>query len=121
MNIKTTEHQHQSLVCRYLDILQLQGKILTYFAIPNGGKRDAKTASIMKREGVRAGVSDLCIISKDKVVFIEMKKDDKTKSRLSKSQIDFQNTVKLSNVVQGVVCYGSNDALQKIKELLNPS
>lgn len=27
--------------------------------IPNGGKRDAITAAIMKREGVKAGVSDL--------------------------------------------------------------
>ena len=31
------------------------------FAIPNGGKRDAAEAAHMKRQGVRAGVPDLCI------------------------------------------------------------
>lgn len=31
------------------------------FAIPNGGKRDAKTAMILKNMGVRAGVPDVFI------------------------------------------------------------
>lgn len=29
------------------------------YHIPNGGKRDAKTATILKRQGVKAGVPDL--------------------------------------------------------------
>ena len=31
------------------------------FAVPNGHRRDAITASILKREGLRAGVSDLVL------------------------------------------------------------
>lgn len=31
------------------------------FAIPNGGQRSIITASILKREGVRAGVPDWCL------------------------------------------------------------
>ena len=31
------------------------------YHIPNGGKRDAKTATILKRQGVKAGVPDLCL------------------------------------------------------------
>lgn len=31
------------------------------FAIPNGGKRDAVTASKLKDEGVKAGVPDICL------------------------------------------------------------
>lgn len=31
------------------------------FHIPNGGKRDARTAAILKRSGVKKGVPDLCL------------------------------------------------------------
>lgn len=31
------------------------------FHTPNGGKRDAKTATILKREGVKAGVPDIIL------------------------------------------------------------
>ena len=52
------------------------------FAIPNGGKRDARTASSLKMEGVRPGVPDLFFayprfINDDVTVhglFIEMKR-----------------------------------------------
>ena len=31
------------------------------YHIPNGGRRDAKEAAHLKRQGVRAGVPDLCL------------------------------------------------------------
>lgn len=31
------------------------------YHVPNGGKRDSRTASMMKREGVRAGILDLAL------------------------------------------------------------
>ena len=31
------------------------------FAIPNGGRRDARTAALLKAEGMRAGVPDICL------------------------------------------------------------
>lgn len=43
------------------------------FAIPNGGKRSPVEAAIMKGTGVRAGIPDLCIITKGTVAFVEMK------------------------------------------------
>lgn len=33
-----------------------------FFAVPNGGKRDAVTARLMREEGVRAGVADLVLL-----------------------------------------------------------
>ncbi|TRZ50799.1 MAG: VRR-NUC domain-containing protein [Dehalococcoidia bacterium] len=47
------------------------------FAIPNGGKRDQRTAASLKMEGVRAGVPDLFFAKPTKSaygLFIEMKK-----------------------------------------------
>ena len=43
------------------------------FAIPNGGLRNIKTASRLKKEGALAGVPDLCVIGEGTIIFIEMK------------------------------------------------
>jgi len=56
------------------------------FAVPNGGARNKITASNLKREGVLAGVSDLVIVLKENVVFIEVKTE---KGIISKSQKEF--------------------------------
>lgn len=41
------------------------------FAIPNGGLRDAKTASMMKAEGVRSGIPDVMLPKPVRAVFIK--------------------------------------------------
>lgn len=63
------------------------------FAIPNGGKRNAVTASILKAEGVVAGVADLflAVPSPDyHGLFIEMKYG---KGKQSPEQVAFQKAV----------------------------
>lgn len=59
-------------------------------AIPNGGFRNAKEATIMKREGILAGFSDLIIIAEHNVLFLEVKTPD---GRLSEKQKEFQRKV----------------------------
>lgn len=47
------------------------------FAIPNGGRRDARTAASLKMEGVRAGVPDIFFALPNQCnhgLFLEMKK-----------------------------------------------
>ncbi len=39
----------------------MTGRNLTFYAVPNGGKRNILEGSRLKRCGVRAGVPDLCI------------------------------------------------------------
>ncbi len=63
------------------------------FAVPNGGKRDAGTAAVLKRMGVRAGVSDLILVVQGRVLFIELKLDDTlltTRTEQRESQRLFQ-------------------------------
>ena len=57
--------------------LQYPSLALMLFAIPNGGKRDAKTGARMKYEGAISGVSDLILLVPKKgyaSLCIEMKK-----------------------------------------------
>lgn len=56
------------------------------FAIPNGGKRDLRTAVRMKREGVQAGIPDMMLAVPRRAfhgLFIELKQG---KGRLSDHQ-----------------------------------
>ena len=113
------EHQEQIKVVNYLNILQKQGKVVEFFAIPNGGSRHKLEAINLKREGVKSGVSDLCVILKNRVLFIEMKRPaKKLKSgklsyagiKVSEHQDKFIENVSKSNVCGAVVCYGFDEA-----------
>lgn len=80
----TTRRKHpeddvQLGVVQYLKLLENQGK-LTFFAVPNGGYRREREASIMKRLGVRAGVPDLIILSVGKMFGLEVKAPGKKPS-----------------------------------------
>ena len=59
-------------------------------AIPNGGRRNALEAKIMKSERVLAGFSDLIIIADNNVLFVEVKTKDGYQSDLQKQ---FQSDV----------------------------
>lgn len=82
--------------------LQYPNYASNLFAIPNGGKRNSIEASIMKYEGVTAGVPDmfLAVLRADTSgsnihlwpgMFIEMKTKD---GRLSLSQKEMHNVLK---------------------------
>lgn len=53
-------------------------------AIPNGGRRNALEAKIMKGEGVLAGFSDLVVIAEANVLFVEVKTKEGRQSELQK-------------------------------------
>jgi phospholipase/lecithinase/hemolysin len=79
------EHQVQKAICQYLDM-----RGATYFAIPNGGKRNLITAKKLKAEGVQPGVPDICVIAEGGLAyFLEVKRpksDLGAKGRLSTTQ-----------------------------------
>ena len=76
-------------------------------AVPNGGFRNAREAAIMQREGVLAGFADLIIISKQHILFLELKTPIGV---LSKKQKEFQK--KVNNLgFQYVVCRSFDQAV----------
>ena len=57
-----TEHAHQVALFMWLaTIIPKYPEARWIYAIPNGGKRDAITANRLKSEGVKSGVSDICL------------------------------------------------------------
>lgn len=83
--MKHHEHAIQVGIVKYLRAIGV-----FCFAVPNGGKRDAKTGAYLKDEGALAGVADLIVVMNDVIVFIEIKTD---KGKQSESQRQFQEEV----------------------------
>jgi len=76
---KPMSHEESNLQQQCVTWFRLVHPELVLFAIPNAAKRGKALASIMKREGMLAGVADLFLMcpSKEKHgLFIEMKTED---------------------------------------------
>jgi hypothetical protein len=89
-NRKSPQHEESKLQRSCVFWFRAQYPDHTLFAIPNGGKRNAREAAIMKAEGTLAGVADLFLMFSNKGyagLFIEMKFGAGTQSV---AQIDFQ-------------------------------
>ena len=57
-----TEAQEQRALFQWAGLAEQQyPELKLLHHIPNGGKRDARTAANLKKEGVKAGVPDMCL------------------------------------------------------------
>lgn len=57
-----TEHAHQvALFMKVSKYLDKYHELKWLYAIPNGGERNVAVAGRLKAEGVKSGVSDLCL------------------------------------------------------------
>lgn len=68
---KGSESDLQKSVATYLDFMGV-----LWFHCPNGGTRNKKEAANLKRQGVKSGVPDICILEPTKDfhgLFIELK------------------------------------------------
>lgn len=81
------EHSIQVAIMQFLD--RALPSSCYAFAVPNGGKRNAITGAILKREGVKAGVADIVILRNPGLcALIEVKT---AKGSLSNSQKAFRD------------------------------
>ena len=90
-------------------------------AIPNGGSRKPLEAVRLKRQGVKAGVSDMFLpVPRNGFhgLYIEMKRDKRHgPSRVSPDQKEF-HTDMLANGYACEVCYGAEEAINTIKQYM---
>jgi hypothetical protein len=115
----SSEAKDQIALVELLDRIKYNGRPLWYTAIPNGGKRDKRTAAILKLMGVKPGVMDLLIfdtppsypISKGAALELKRLKGGIT----SPEQLDwldyFNNNSWIARVVNGI-----DEALEFLNE-----
>lgn len=114
-----TEAQEQLALIQWMNI-----KNIEYFAVPNGGSRHKLEAINLKRQGVKAGVSDMVVLLKTQILFIELKRRKKvlksgklstSHTATSQAQIDFIDKVNQFPYAKGKVCYGWQEAKEFIE------
>lgn len=85
---KGTEHAHQTALFMQFAMWSAKWPDLKWaYAVPNGGNRDPITAARLKAEGVKSGVSDICLPIARKNYsgfYIEMKKPGGKESPVQK-------------------------------------
>ena len=89
-------------------------------AIPNGGRRNAREAARMRREGVKAGVFDLFLpLARHEChgLWVEMKAPRPGASGATPLQRAWGLRMRQANY-EAVVCYGADEAIQAIKRYL---
>lgn len=105
----------------YLEDLKKLGKVLVYSHTPNETftpYRNQKTKNYMM--GVRSGIPDYVIVTTNDVLFIEMKRSNKS-NKTTKSQKQWLEAL-ADKPVHSKVCYGFNEAKEFIEYTLkNPA
>lgn len=90
------------------------------YHVPNGGKRDAATARALKRQGVKAGVPDLCLpVARDgwHGLYIELKVGSNKPTELQKQWLKSLRQQDYATAV----CYGWEEAADVLKSYLDDS
>ena len=115
--MKNLESEHQKALFKWIRMKQNQDeRYKKIFAIPNGGKRDIKTARNLKAEGVLSGVWDIFVpIPNNKLcgLWIEMKVNQ---NKLTPNQINFKDG--LEKHYKFEVCYSWFEAKEVIEKWL---
>lgn len=91
MNVPT-EQQECIAFSDWLDRQVVEGKVEKFTHFPAGEKRDKITASLLKKMGLRKGFPDFIVAVNKRLIFIEMKKRDRT-NRMSKEQKDWKEVL----------------------------
>lgn len=123
---KNEEHKIQCACVRWFRH-EYPHLALSLFSIPNGGLRNKAVATAMKKEGLLAGVLDLCLAIPIKgcgALFIEMKTEQGKLSDLQKQWISHAKKFgyicvaarSLDDFIYAIVNYlsGNHDALNKL-------
>lgn len=87
MKSPVSEHKLQTQLMEYLTVKGRRD--LFWFAVPNAGMRSLRVGAMMKAEGLRPGVADICfMLPGGKAAFLEMKTES---GRLSPHQEGFKH------------------------------
>lgn len=110
-----SEAQEQAAIIEWAAYNQgIYPELKLLYHIPNGGRRDARTGAMMKRQGVKAGVPDLHLpVARGGYhsLYIELKT---TKGKTRESQDEWIKALNEQGNL-AVVCHGAEEAIATIK------
>ena len=129
------EDLEQVAFVNWLNIKKRQHKIISFFSIQNENKMSwsIKNKKIVfaiaqkdRQMGKKKGVSDMCVVLKNTVLFVELKQKPKilkTKTsiagiKVSQEQLEFLDEVCNSSVVNGTVAFGSTQAISFVSKYI---
>lgn len=107
------EAREQETVAAYCELMKIP-----FYHVPNGGSRNRLEAANLKRQGVKAGVPDLCFpvpMGKYHGMYIEMKAG---KNKTTQAQDEWLELLK-NNGYMTAVCYGFDEAKAVIDKYFN--
>lgn len=114
-----TEAQEQRFLFQWAGLAEQQyPELKLLHHIPNGGKRDARTAANLKKEGVKAGVPDMCLpVARGQYhgLYIELKTK---KGKVQKNQKEWLSALNKEGYATKV-CYGWLEAREVIESYLS--
>lgn len=113
-----SEHNLQVAIIQWARLYQSKWPELELLhAIPNGGYRNAREARRLKKEGVLAGIPDLCLpVPRGDYhgLYMELKYG---RNRLTKSQLYITNKLSMAGYFMAI-CYEFEHAISTITEYL---
>jgi hypothetical protein len=115
---KAPEHEEQAALIEWTEYNLNRFPELEYlYAVPNGARTSRSQAVKLKREGMKAGVPDLCLpVPRGPYhsLYIEMKAEDGRPSVEQKRWLAFLN----KHGIKAVICYGWLEAKDVIEQYL---
>ncbi len=113
--LQPTEHQITVQVAQYLQLLKNQGKVLIF--TKTAQETYTKSWSVKaknKSEGVHAGLTDMIVVFRSVVLFLELKREKG--GVVSQAQKEWQNALLCGSKpsVQHCIAYGFSEAKKAI-------
>jgi len=108
-----SEAQEQAAVIEYCDYMKIP-----VYHVPNGGKRNAREAANLKRQGVKPGVPDLCVpVARGGFhgLYIEMKTK---KGKPTEHQLKWLSLLRKQGYA-AFIARGSKQAIELISNYIN--
>ena len=118
VNGKPLEAEEQVKIFQWAAFMEgRKPELKNLYAVPNGGRRDRIEAAHLKRQGVKAGVPDICLAYPAGVyhgLYIELKVGE---NKPSDSQKEWIHNLRAAGYM-AVVCYGFEQAVETIESYL---
>lgn len=114
MKLQPKEKEEQRAFIEWLEVMKMTGKVLLFTSIPNSTWTSSWSQKIKnKQQGLRRGFPDLVVVTKKKVLMIEMKRVKGTKPR--PTQVEWLKALNKKKCLS-TVAFGADQAIKFVED-----